>query len=162
MLIRDLQTRGLLQILAEPNLVATNGKEASFLAGGEFPVPVAQGGAATGAITVQFREFGIRLAFLPQVTANHTIRLHVRPEVSSIDPANGVTLSGLPHSGAVHAANRNRHRAGRGAELRDRGTAGRAGDEDLSRMPGLAQLPLLGALFRSRSRTKAGPSWWWW
>src|ERR1022692_5110882 len=82
-LIRDLQTQGVLQVLAEPNLVATNGKEASFLAGGEFPVPIAQAGANSGAISVQFREYGVKLSFLPQVTAHGTIRLHVKPEVSS-------------------------------------------------------------------------------
>ena len=94
-LIQDLQSRGLLQILAEPNLVATNGKEASFLAGGEFPIPVQQSGANAGAITVMFREYGIRLSFLPVVTSHDTIRLHVKPEVSTIDSANGVTVSGL-------------------------------------------------------------------
>src|SRR5205085_1442221 len=87
--------KGLLQILAEPNLVTTNGKEASFLVGGEFPVPVAQGGAVAGAITIQYREFGIRLTFLPTITANGTIKLHVKPEVSTIDLANSVTLSGF-------------------------------------------------------------------
>jgi pilus assembly protein CpaC len=94
-LIRDLQTQGVLQVLAEPNLVATNGKEANFLAGGEFPVPITQAGANSGAISVQYREYGIKLSFLPQVTAHGTIRLHVKPEVSSIDSANGVTVSGL-------------------------------------------------------------------
>ena len=67
-LIRALQNRNLLQILAEPNLVTTNGKEASFLVGGEFPIPVLQGGANSGAVTIQFREFGIRLNFNPTVT----------------------------------------------------------------------------------------------
>jgi len=77
--IQDLESKGVLQILAEPNLVATNGKEASFLVGGEFPVPVPQAGAAPGAITIQFREFGIRLTFTPQITNNKTIKLHVKP-----------------------------------------------------------------------------------
>src|SRR5205814_9728590 len=92
--IRDLETRGLLQILAEPNLVTTNGKEASFLVGGEFPVPILQGGANAGAVTIQFREFGIRLSFNPMITDNGTIRMHVKPEVSTIDLANAVNLSG--------------------------------------------------------------------
>jgi pilus assembly protein CpaC len=153
-LIRDLQTRGLLQVLAEPNLVATNGKEASFLAGGEFPVPVAQGGAAAGAITVQYREFGIRLTFLPQVTANHTIRLHVKPEVSSIDPSNGVTLSGF----RIPALSTRRIETD--VELADgqsfviAGLLDRRVTEGLSRIPGLAHIPIFGALFRSRAQTK--------
>jgi len=93
--IQDLESKGVLQILAEPNLVTTTGKEASFLVGGEFPVPVPQAGAAAGAITIQFREFGIRLTFTPQVTNNKTIKLHVKPEVSSIDMSNAVVFDGF-------------------------------------------------------------------
>ena len=84
-----------MQILAEPNLVAVNGKEASFLAGGEFPFPVVQpsaGGIAT--VTVQFREFGVRLKFTPVIQPNGNIHLHVAPEVSTLDFANSVTVSG--------------------------------------------------------------------
>ena len=66
--IKALQQNNILQILAEPNLVTTNGKEANFLVGGEFPVPILQGGANSGAVTIQFREFGIRLLFTPQIT----------------------------------------------------------------------------------------------
>src|SRR5262249_60978799 len=71
--IKALQSNNVLQILAEPNLVTTNGKEATFLAGGEFPIPVLQGGGNAGAVTIQFREFGVRLLFLPMYTANGTI-----------------------------------------------------------------------------------------
>ena len=154
-LIEDLQSRGLLQILAEPNLVATNGKEASFLAGGEFPVPIAQGGASTGAITVQYKEYGIRLTFLPQLTTRHTVRLHVKPEVSSIDPANGVTLSGF----RIPALSTRRFETD--IELADGQSFVIAGlldqqvNDDLSRMPGIDSIPVLGALFRSRQRTKS-------
>src|SRR4029077_5004633 len=94
-LIKALQQRNLLQILAEPNLVTTNGKEASFLVGGEFPIPVLQGGANSGAVTIQFREFGIRLTFNPLVTENNTIRLYVKPEVSSLDFAHAVSFNGF-------------------------------------------------------------------
>src|SRR6185369_15938132 len=90
-IIRDLQTQGLLQILAEPNLVTTSGKEASFLVGGEFPIPVLQGGSGAAAVTIQFREFGIRLTFNPQLTENGTLKMYVKPEVSTIDLANAVT-----------------------------------------------------------------------
>src|SRR5581483_7679229 len=93
--IQALQSRNLLQILAEPNLVTTDGKDASFLVGGEFPVPVLQGGANSGAVTIQFREFGIRLNFTPEITGNHTIRMHVKPEVSSLDYSNAVSISGF-------------------------------------------------------------------
>src|SRR5579884_1374325 len=88
--IQALQSRSLLQILAEPNLVTTDGKEASFLVGGEFPVPVLQGGGNAGAVTIMFREFGVRLTFNPQITPNHTIKLYVKPEVSKLDFSNAV------------------------------------------------------------------------
>ena len=76
--IQALQSKGLLQILAQPDLVTTDGKEAHFTVGGEFPVPVPQTGASAGAITVQFREYGIRLSFTPTTTPNGTLKLHVR------------------------------------------------------------------------------------
>src|SRR5262249_12850645 len=93
--IKALEANNILQILAEPNLVTTNGKEAYFLVGGEFPVPIIQGGANTGAVTIQFREFGIRLRFTPAVSPNNTIKLHLAQEVSTLDPSHGVTISGF-------------------------------------------------------------------
>ncbi len=155
LMIRDLETRGLLQILAEPNLVATNGKEASFLAGGEFPIPIAQGGATAGAITVQFREFGIRLSFLPQMTANRTIKLHVKPEVSMVDPANGITVSGFRIPALATRRLETDVELAEGQSFVIAGLLDDRVTQDLSRVPGLAQIPLLGALFRSRSQTKA-------
>jgi pilus assembly protein CpaC len=153
--IRDLQSRGLLQILAEPNLVATDGKEASFLAGGEFPVPIVQSGTSSGAVTVQFREFGIRLSFLPRLTANRTIKLHVKPEVSTIDSANGVTVSGF----RIPALSTRRIETDiELAEGQSFVIAGLMDDrviENMSHLPGLSRIPVLGALFRSRSQTKA-------
>ena len=120
-MIKALEQKGLFQSLAEPNLIAYNGQEASFLAGGEFPVPVVQG--ATGTVTVMFKEFGIRLNFKPTI-AGDVIRLKVRPEVSSLDFANGITLPGLPDPGADHAARRDRRRAARRPVVRDRRPAG--------------------------------------
>ena len=93
-LIKALQNRGLFQSLAEPNLVAESGKEASFLAGGEFPVPIAQGSGANIGVSVQFKEFGIRLNFTPTVTGDR-VHLKVRPEVSTLDYGNAVVLSGF-------------------------------------------------------------------
>ena len=93
--LQDLATRNVLQILAEPNLLTLSGKPASFLAGGEFPFPTIQGGGSgVGQITIQFKEFGVRLNFLPVVTPRGTIRLTVTPEVSSLDYANGLSISG--------------------------------------------------------------------
>ena len=153
-LIQDLQTRGLLQVLAEPNLVAINGKEASFLAGGEFPVPVVQAGASAGAITVQYKEFGIRLSFVPQVTARRTIRMHVKPEVSTIDPANGITVSGFNIPALATRRMETEVELGPGQSFAIAGLIDDRVIENLSRVPGLAHLPVLGALFQSRSQTK--------
>jgi len=154
-LIHDLQNRGLLQVLAEPNLVATSGKEASFLAGGEFPVPVAQGGATAGAITVQYREFGIRLSFTPLLTPHHTIRLHVKPEVSSLDWSSGVTLSGFKIPALTARRMETDVELGEGQSFVIAGLIDERVVENLSQIPGLAQIPLLGALFRSRSLSKS-------
>ena len=153
--ISDLQTRGLVQILAEPNLVATSGKEASFLAGGEIPVPVAQGGAVAGAISIQYHEFGIRLSFTPQVTDHHTIRLHVKPEVSSLDWADGVTVSGFRVPALTTRRVETDIELGEGQSFVIGGLIDDRVTENLSQVPGLAHIPLLGALFKSRSETKS-------
>jgi pilus assembly protein CpaC len=92
-LIKALQNRGLFQSLAEPNLVAESGKEASFLAGGEFPIPVAQAGGGN-AITIEYKEFGVRLNFTPVVDGDR-VHLKVRPEVSTLDFANGIVMQGF-------------------------------------------------------------------
>ena len=103
--IEALANKNILQILAEPNLLAMNGKEASFVAGGEFPFPTLQGGGAgVGQVTVSFREFGIRLHFVPTITPRGTIKLHVSPEVSSLDYANALSTAG----GTVPALNTRR------------------------------------------------------
>jgi pilus assembly protein CpaC len=155
LLIRDLQARGLLQILAEPNLVATDGKEASFLAGGEFPVPIVQAGSAAGAITVMFREFGIRLSFLPHLTPGGTVKLHVKPEVSTIDPANGLTVSGFRIPALSTRRIETDIELAQGQSFVIAGLLDDRVIENLASLPGLARIPLLGALFRSRSVTKA-------
>jgi pilus assembly protein CpaC len=151
-LLKALQTRGFLQSLAEPNLIAYNGKEASFLAGGEVPVPVVQGATAGGAsaVTVLFKEFGIRLNFTPTI-AGDVIRLHVRPEVSSLDFANGVTLGGF----RVPALTT--RRAETEIELRDGQSFAIAGlmnnisQTDQSALPVLSRLPIIGNLFKSKA-----------
>jgi pilus assembly protein CpaC len=154
-MIRDLQTRGLLQILAEPNLVATSGKEASFLAGGEIPVPIAQGTGGGLTVSVQFKEFGIRLSFTPWITPQHTIRLHVKPEVSSLDPANGVQLSGFRIPALSTRRVETDIELAEGQSFVIGGLIDDRAIENLSRIPGLAQIPLLGALFKSRSEAKS-------
>ena len=153
-LIHDLENKGLLEILAEPNLVATNGKEAHFLAGGEFPVPVVEAGASAGAITVQFRQYGIRLSFVPHVTARRTIQLHVRPEVSTIDPANGVIVSGFNIPALSTRSVETDIELGEGQSFAIAGLLDERVTQTLERMPGLANIPILGTLFRSRSVDK--------
>jgi pilus assembly protein CpaC len=146
--LRALQTRGGFQSLAEPNLIAYNGQDASFLAGGEFPVPVVQG--ATGTVTIQFKEFGIRLNFRPTI-AGDVIRLKVRPEVSSLDFANGVTLQGFRIPALTT------RRAETDVELRDGQSFAIAGlldnvaQNDRSAIPVLSRLPIIGTLFKSKA-----------
>lgn len=149
--IRALQQQGMLQILAEPNLVTSNGKEASFLVGGEFPVPVLQGGANAGAITIQFREFGIRLTFNPQLTENGTLKMSVRPEVSTIDLANSVTVSGFTIPALATRRIESTIELGPGQSFVIGGLIDDRANETFSRIPGLSSIPLLGELFKSRS-----------
>ena len=93
--IKALQSKGLFQSLAEPNLIAENGKEASFLAGGEYPYPVVQGTGGGTSVSIEFKEFGIKLNFTPTIVGDSLVHLKVKPEVSSLDFANGVTLQGF-------------------------------------------------------------------
>ncbi len=154
-LVRALQSKSLLQILAEPNLITSNGKEATFLAGGEFPFPVVQGGANTGSVTVQFREFGVRVSFLPQLTEHNTIRIKVRPEVSSLDFSNALVLAGF----TIPALSTRRVEAEVELDLGQSfviaGLLDQRVTESLQKIPGLSSIPLLGNLFKSRSTNKS-------
>lgn len=153
--IKALKANSLLEILAEPNVLAINGKSASFLAGGEFPFPTVQGGGLGGAITIQFREFGVRLNFIPHVTPRGTIRLEVEPEVSTLDFANGLIFQGftIPAISTRRVRTEVELEAGQsfaiGGLLDDRVT------ESLSKIPGLGDIPYLGKLFRSRTLSKS-------
>ncbi len=152
--VRALQGQGLLQILAEPNLVTTNGKEASFLVGGEFPVPVLQGGGNSGAVTVQFREFGIRLTFLPSVTLNKTIKMYVKPEVSTIDVAHGVNVSGFNIPALATRRMETNIELAEGQSFVIGGLIDDRVTDSMSKIPGLAHIPILGVLFKSRQEDK--------
>lgn len=149
--IKDLQNKAVLQILAEPNLMALNGQKASFLAGGEFPFPVVQGGGQNIAVTIQFRPFGVRLDFTGTIAADDVIRLHVAPEVSTLDFSQALTISGF----TVPALST--RRAETEIELKDGQSFGIAGLLDhraqaqLSKLPGIADIPILGQLFRTKS-----------
>jgi pilus assembly protein CpaC len=154
--IRALQQKSLLQILAEPNLIAVNGKEASFLAGGEFPFPVAQPSAqGLSTVTIQFREFGVRLKFTPVIQPNGNIHLHVVPEVSTLDFTNAVTVAGT----TVPAIST--RKADTEFELQDGQSFVIAGLIDnrvtniTSKVPLLGDLPILGNFFKSTSAQKS-------
>ena len=118
--IKALQQKNLLQILAEPNLIAVNGKEASFLAGGEFPFPIVQPSQGFTAVTIQFKEFGVQLKFTPVIMPNGNIHLKVAPSVSTLDFANALTISGIYRSRAEHAQGGDGIRTAGRAEFRDR------------------------------------------
>jgi pilus assembly protein CpaC len=151
-LIKALKQTGYFQSLAEPNLIAYNGQEASFLAGGEFPVPIVQGGT-TQTVSILFKEFGIKLNFKPTI-AGDLIRLHVRPEVSSLDFNNGILLQGFRIPALTT------RRAETEVELRDGQSFAIAGlldnqsQEDNTAIPILSQLPIIGNLFKSKADRK--------
>jgi pilus assembly protein CpaC len=153
--IKALQAKNLLQILAEPNLIAVNGKEASFLAGGEFPFPVVQPSGGISTITIQFREFGVRLKFTPVIQPNGNIHLRVVPEVSTLDFANSVTVSGT----TIPAIST--RKADTEFELQDGQSFVIAGLMDnrvtnlANKVPGLGDIPVLGNFFRSKSTQKS-------
>jgi pilus assembly protein CpaC len=153
--VKALQQKNILEILAEPNLIAVNGKEASFLAGGEFPFPVVQGSGNLGAVTIQFKEFGVRLKFLPTIMPSGVIHLHVAPEVSALDFSNALTISGF----TVPALST--RRAETEFELQDGQSFVIAGLMDnrvtnlASKIPGIGNVPIIGNLFKSKNLTKS-------
>jgi pilus assembly protein CpaC len=153
--IQAMQARNVLQILAEPNLMAINGQKATFLAGGEFPFPVVQPSTGFNSVTILFKPFGVKLDFTGIVQEDNTIRMHVAPEVSALDFTNAVIL---PGGGTVPAIST--RRAETEIELKDGQSFGIAGLLDqrattqLSKIPGIGDIPILGQLFRSRSVNK--------
>ena len=152
--IKALQNKGLFQSLAEPNLIAENGKEASFLAGGEYPYPVVQGGGDRNSVTIQFKEFGVRLTFTPTIVGTDLVKLKVAPEVSSLDFANALTIEGF----RVPAISTRRTQTE--VELQDGQTFAIAGlmnntlTSQMSKIPGIGDIPILGYLFRSKAAQK--------
>ena len=154
--IQALEENNVLQILAEPNLMTESGKEASFLAGGEFPFPILQGTTGSGfaGITIQFKEFGVRLNFTPTLTADGMIHLKVKPEVSSLDFTNALTIQGF----LIPALTTNR--AESEVQLRDGQSFAIAGlldnrvTDQFNKIPWIGDVPILGKLFQSRSSTR--------
>jgi pilus assembly protein CpaC len=149
--IKALESKRMLQMLAEPNLLAINGKPASFVQGGEFPFPMVQPGASGNAVTLAFREFGIRLNFLPEVTPRGTIRLQVSPEVSSLDYTNSVTVMGTTVPALSTRRVQTEVELESGQSFVIAGLLDRTMTDTIARIPGLAAIPLLGKLFQSKS-----------
>ena len=154
--IHALETEGIVEVLAEPNLLAADGKEASFLAGGEYPYPVVSGAAGgMSTVSIQFQEYGIRLNFIPTVTPRGTIRLQVAPEVSALDYANEIQLSGFVVPGITE------RRVNTQVELKDGQTFIIGGlldkeiQDNFDKIPFIGDIPILGKLFQSEQKTKS-------
>lgn len=152
--IQALQSRDVLEILAEPNLMAISGQKATFLAGGEFPFPIVQPSQGFTSVTIMFKPFGVKLDFTGTVMDDNTLRLHVAPEVSTLDFSNSLVISGF----TIPAIST--RRAETEIELKDGQSFGIAGLLDhrattiLSKVPGIGDIPVLGQLFRSKSINK--------
>ena len=154
--LQALEQQNLLQVLAEPNLMAADGKEASFLAGGEYPYPVVQGTSAGGstAVTIEFKDYGILLNFIPTITPRGTIRLQVAPQVSALDYSNEVQISGFVVPGiTMRSVNTE-------VELKDRqsfvigGLLDNTVTQTFEKIPFIGDIPILGKFFQSLQRTK--------
>jgi len=153
--IKALQARNALEMLAEPNVMAIDGKPASFVAGGEFPFPTVQGGANVGAVTIQFREFGVRLNFLPNITPRGTIRLQVAPEVSSLDYANAINIQGFNVPALTTRRVNTEVELESGQSFVIGGLLDSTTTKNLNKIPGIGDIPVLGKLFQSTTLIKS-------
>jgi pilus assembly protein CpaC len=156
--IQALQEQNLLEILAEPNLMTESGKDASFLAGGEFPFPILQSTGGSGGfagITIQFKEFGVRLNFTPTLTPDGLIHLKVKPEVSSLDFTNALTLQGFVIPALATNRVESEMNLTDGQSFAIAGLMDNRVTEQLQKVPGIGDIPILGKLFQSRSVNKS-------
>jgi pilus assembly protein CpaC len=155
--IQALESKGLVQVLSEPNVLAQNGKQASFLAGGEYPYPVVQGAGVAGAgtsVTIQFKEYGVRLNFIPTITPRGTIRLQVAPEVSSLDFTNAVEVSGFQIPAINVRKVKTEVELGEGQSFAIGGLLDNRETETFQKIPYLSSLPILGKFFQSITKNK--------
>ena len=150
-LVDALEDEGFLSILAEPNLTALSGETASFLAGGEFPVPVPQTGANTGAITIEFKQFGVGLSFSPTVLSENKINLKVAPEVSQLSLAGAVTVNDISIPALTTRRVNTTVELGSGQSFAIAGLLQSNISQEVSKFPILGDIPILGTLFRSDS-----------
>ena len=156
--IKDLEQKQILQVLAEPTLTAMSGQSAKFLSGGEFPYPIVQGaasGTGSAAVTIMFRPYGVKVDFTPTVNEDGSIRLKVAPEVSTLDFANAVSISGLtvPALSTRRAETEIEIKSGQSFAVS--GLLDHRTTESLSQIPGISGIPILGKLFTSKSYTRS-------
>jgi pilus assembly protein CpaC len=151
--LKDLETKQVAQILAEPTITSISGEEASFLSGGEFPFPIVQTSGGLASVTIQFRPYGVHLTFTPTVNADGTIRLKVMPEVSALDYTNQVQISGyiIPAISTRRAQTDIELRSGQSFAIS--GLLDRRITDALSKTPGIASVPILGQLFKSKDKS---------
>jgi pilus assembly protein CpaC len=155
--IQALQTKGIAEVLAEPNVLAKNGHQASFLAGGEYPYPVAQTGATAGGsspITIQYKQYGVLLAFLPTITNRGTIRLQVAPEVSALDYGNAVNIGGASVPALTIRRVKTEVELADGQSFIIGGLLDNRETENFQKIPFIGDIPILGKFFQSIQRTK--------
>lgn len=154
--LQALQAKRVLELLAEPNVLAISGEQASLLAGGEFPFPVVQpGSGGAAAISIMWREYGVRLNFLPNVTARGTIRLKVAPEVSALDYTNAVTVNGFTVPGLSSRRVQTDVELDSGQSFVIAGLLDNQARDSLSKVPGIANIPLIGNLFKQKSISRS-------
>ena len=142
------ENNGLVQILAEPTLVALSGETASFLAGGEFPIPIS---GTLGTVTIEYKQFGVGLAFSPIVLENGRISMRVRPEVSELSSEGSIRLNNLEVPALLTRRAETTVELGSGQSFMIAGLLRNVGNNSIERTPGLGSLPIIGALFRSNS-----------
>jgi pilus assembly protein CpaC len=154
--IEALETQGLVEVLAEPNVLAINGKQASFLAGGEYPFPVVQGvaGGVGGGITIQFKEYGVRLNFIPTITPRGSIRLQVAPEVSSLDFTQAVEISGFEIPSIDIRRVKTEVELNDGQSFAIGGLLDNRETKTFQKIPFIGDIPILGKFFQSISKTR--------
>ena len=155
--IQALEVKGILQVLAEPNVLAESGKQASFLAGGEFPFPTVQGiggGVGTGAVTIQFKQFGIRLNFIPTLMPSGTIHLQVAPEVSALDFTNGLSIQGFNVPALTVRRVNTDVDLSEGQSFAIGGLLDNRVSETFEKIPFIGDVPIIGKFFQSRVRDK--------
>jgi pilus assembly protein CpaC len=154
--LEALEQRGVVEVLAEPNVMTVNGKEASLLAGGEFPYPIAQASGTSGGatISISFKEYGVRLNFIPTITPRGTIRLQVAPEVSALDFTNAIQISGFDVPAITERKVKTEVELKDGQSFVIGGLLNKNENEALQKIPLIGDIPFIGKFFQSIQRTK--------